>query len=213
MTEPKRVPMTATTSAHEIFGALWGVIVLAAVREETGQPLTASRVNEFVRRNRSEIDGTLSKIEVAAILDRESMSIFDEWTWDDDAKLGPWVMLYAGFLDDEARLDDDASLPRFVRYGLDCQLPDLVDGLIRAVAERSTDLPAGVANVIGALRSATALTGEANPEELARGALRVWKVSHLRPLLRPDSGATPETRADLRAAARLIDDWLAARGA
>jgi hypothetical protein len=212
MTEPKRVPLTATTSAHEIFGSLWGVIVLSAVRKETHRPLTALTVNEFVSRKRSEIDGTLAKIEAAAVLDRESMSIF-EGSWDDDADIAPMLMLYAGYLDEAARLDDEAALPRFVRYGLDCQLADLADGLVRAVVDRSADLRTGVASAIDALRSAAALSGEASPDELARMALRIWKVSHLRRLLRPDSRATPATRTELRTAARLVDEWLAAQGA
>ena len=74
------------------------MIFLSAVTQTNDLASGAETViRRFVSANRVEVDQVLDRIRDAARLDAESMSIFDEWRWNDQADgVETWLSLYSG---------------------------------------------------------------------------------------------------------------------
>jgi hypothetical protein len=93
--------------------------------------------------------------------------------------------------------------------GVDCQLVDLTHALVIAAAARQPDERAArlVADAIGA----AALFGGCEAPDVSRYTVRGWRVMHLRRLLDPKSGATPDAKTEIRRYARALETLVLSR--
>jgi hypothetical protein len=131
--------------------------------------------------------------------------------WLTEDLLSAHLVLYgAGVVRHPVPFDDRTAVRRMLAMAVDCQLGDLMHALVIAGDERNADnVPRTATRIVEAVTAAASLAG-VTTEGVAEVVFRVWRVAHLRTLLRPDSAATEEARVGLRRYAQAIEDVLGA---
>ena len=216
MSEPsaRRVDLSETTVAHELFGTLWGLVFLGA----TGRVLPLSvpleiAIGDYVEQRKASLDDLLAHLQaVGGLSEPSSMALFDEERTNtptvltDADAVGGRLLLYSRNLAERpVDLGDEPLVRRLVTHGVDCQLRSLVDTMIRAVSERQPVEPELLSALHGAAVNAAQLGGAENPRAAVRRAYDAWRIADLGNMLAPDSGATNDARAALRRTVERLD--------
>lgn len=211
--KPQAAPRSDLSVAHELFGALWGLIFLGAMRSVDRVPIPFSPwLDEFIDSRQAKIDAVLSLVQCTTSLSSASMATFDEQraNWHQNlatgAGFGGWLSLYSRNRGSwPVNFDDADAVRRLVLHGVECQLSEFVGAMILAVAERRAIEPQLLSSIQSAARSAAELGGALDPALAAQRAYEVWCVARLGDFLLPGSGTTDEARLNLRLAADGLD--------
>jgi len=210
---PHRVDRSETTIAHELFGALWGVLFLGAV--DLALPVSLPiriGLGEYVEQRKAGLDEMLARLQTVGGLSDPSMALYNEEraNWPtvlaDADEIAGRLLLYSRNLGEwPVDLRDDALLRRLVTHGVDCQLRSLIDAMILAVALRQPLDPTLLATLHDAAVEAAQLGGAPSPRTTARRAYEAWRIADLGNILEPNSRATDAARAALRRVVALLD--------
>jgi hypothetical protein len=210
---PARVPLSDTSIAHEVFGYLWGLIFLGAVRGDIPVPIPFDpALTRFVGDNSEAIDRIKALIRQALGLSPDAMAIFDDTRRNlpGSAQTGDsvagWLMLYSR---NRAPLDldlgDSALVRRAAQLGVKRQLYGFAEAMTLAFAARPPSDPSQVSSVHRAATEGAALAGEPDPAAAARRGYEAWCVAGLTGYLDPNSDATEEARSRLREVVDQLD--------
>ncbi|WP_326597943.1 hypothetical protein [Streptomyces sp. NBC_01803] len=199
VTEPN-VSVPESSLAREIFGPLGGIVALGAAGASTP-------VGAFAPAHRAELDGLLATIRDIGAFSAETMAIADELGWHRDHDATPFLVMWSGFIEPYPfDAGDPAVIRRMVGMGADLQLTHFLHALVAAALVRRPDPGRAAGLIADALRTACALLGGAEPGI----AFRMWRVTFLPAILRPDSEVPGGARTLWRAYAHALEALLTA---
>lgn len=210
---PRRVPRSDGSIAHEVFGYLWGLIFLGAIREANPVPIPfGPALTKFISDHGEAINRIKALIQQALGLSPDVMELFNEHgrnfpgSVQTGEKVAAWLTVYSVnraplTLD----LGDSALVRRMVQFAVKRQLYGLVEAMTLALA----DHPSRELDQVSAARrvviEAAALAGEPEPAAAARQGYEAWCVAGLTGYLNPSSAATEEARSQLREVVDRLD--------
>jgi hypothetical protein len=214
MPEPSaRVVLSETSIAHEVFGTLWGLIFLGAVRESIPVPIPfGPALDQFVNDHGDAIDRSMALIQQALGLSSGAMALFDDFRrnlpggFQTRDVVAEWLAIYSL---NRAPLDldlgDEARVRRTAQFGVKCQLYGLVEAMILALADRLSDGLNQVSAAHRVVTEGTALASEPDPATTAGKVYEAWCLAGLVRYLDPRSAATEEARSQLREVVDQLD--------
>ncbi len=206
----KRAPISETGLGYDVFAPLWAILEIGAVRESGARPLRDVSLADFVAGHRREIDRLLELIRVIGDFCPETMAIFEmQGGWNDGREVtAEYLSMYSGCIEGyPPDTDDPVVLRRMVHMGGDLQLTTLLDALVGAATVRDSGPGAVAPLLVDTVRTAGSLL-DADPERAASDTFRMWRVTFLPDVLRPDSPAENSVKAGLRSYAQVLEDLI-----
>ncbi|MFD9466465.1 hypothetical protein [Streptomyces sp. NPDC060027] len=191
-----------------MFAPLWGILELGAATESGARALRDVSLAGFVAAHRNEIDRLLALIRDVGDFSPETMAVFEsQGGWNDGREVTvECLTMYSGSIESyPPQIDDPAVLRRMVRMGGDLQLVTLMDALVGTATVRSPGPDTAVPLVVDAVRTAGSLLG-VQSDRAAADTFRMWRVTFLPGVLRPDSSSSTEVKARFRAYAHGLED-------
>jgi hypothetical protein len=200
-----RVP-SDTSIAHEVFGYLWGLIFLGAMRQAIPVPVPfGPALTEFINDHSEAVDRINALIQQALGLSPEALAIFDDprpnlpGSVQTGEGVAAWLLIYSrNRMPVASDLRDLALVRRQVQFGVKCQLYGLVEAMTLAMAARAPSDLNQVSSAHRAVTEGAALAGEPDPPAAARQGYEAWCVAGLTDYLNPSNAVTEEARSQLR---------------
>ncbi|GAA5026857.1 hypothetical protein [Streptomyces siamensis] len=202
--------MSETGLGYDVFAPLWAILEIGAVRQSGTRPLRDVSLADFVAGRRREIDRLLELIRVIGEFRPETMAIFEtQGGWKERREVtAAYLSMYSGCIEGyPPDTDDPVVLRRMVHMGGDLQLTTLLNALVGAASVRDSGPEAVAPLVVDTVRTAGSLL-DADLERVASDTFRMWRVSFLPDVLRPDSPAEKSVKAGLRAYAHVLEDLI-----
>ncbi|MET9902803.1 hypothetical protein [Streptomyces sp. NPDC006446] len=202
------VPVSETGLGYDVFAPLWGLLELGAVAESGARALRDVSLADFVAAHRIDIDRLLGLVRDIGGFRPETMAIFErQGGWNDGREVtAEYLTIYSGCIESYSpEIDDPAALRRMVHMGRDLQLVTFMDALVGTATARGPGPDTAVPLVVDAVRTAGSLLG-VQRERAAADTFRMWRVTFLPGILRPDSSSSAEAKALFRAYAHGLED-------
>ncbi|MCT9006941.1 hypothetical protein [Streptomyces rhizosphaerihabitans] len=199
-TDHVHAPISETGLGYDVFAPLWGILELGAATESGAKALRDVSLAGFVAAHRNEIDRLLALIRDVGDFSPETMAIFEsQGGWNDCREVtAEYLTMYSGYIESyPPRIDDPAVLRRMVRMGRDLQLVTFLDALVGTATVRGPGPGTAVPLVVDAVRTAGSLLGVRNDRVVA-DTFRMWRVTSLPNILRPDSPLSAGAKAQFR---------------
>jgi hypothetical protein len=196
-------PIPEGTLAREVFGPLGGVVEVGAVNATGTWDISAVSVGDFLALRQHDVERLLDGIRSVCRFSEAAMSIVDELgRFRDHEVPAVFLLLWSGAIAGVPQPIEGLAEPRVMRrmcrMAADLQLTYFLHALVTAAIAAGTDARQGAAEVAEILGIAADLadpTGRSAPTDI----FRMWRVSRLPGILRPDSDAPELGRAGFRA--------------
>ncbi|MFI9826987.1 hypothetical protein ACIHIX_04820 [Streptomyces sp. NPDC051913] len=209
-------PIPEDRLARAVFGPLGGVVEVGAVNATGAWELAEVSVGDFLTRRQPEVERLLDGIRSVCRFSDAAMAIVDELGRLRDhevhaAFLLLWSAGVTGVPQPLERLEEPAVVRRMCRMAADLQLTYFLQALITAAVAAGTEARQGAARTAEILGIASELadsTGRSAPADI----FRMWRVSHLPDILRPESDAPEYGKEGFRAYDQRLEELLAADG-
>ena len=207
-------PIPEDRLARAVFGPLGGVVEVGAVNSTGTWELSKVSVGDFLTRRQHDVERLLDGIRSVCRFSDAAMAIVDELGRFRDhevpaAFLLLWSAGVTGVPQPLERLEEPAVVRRMCRMAADLQLTYFLQALITAAIAAGTEARQGAARIAEVLRIASELacpTSRTMPTDICR----MWRVSCLPDILRPDSDAPEYGKAGFRAYDQWLEELLAA---
>jgi hypothetical protein len=207
-TDHVHAPISETGLGYDVFAPLWGILELGAVTESAARVLRDVPLADFVAAHREEVDRLLALVRTIGDFSPETMAIFEsQGGWNEGHEVtAEYLTIYSGCIENyPPEVDDPAVLRRMVRMGGDLQLVAFIDALVGTATVRGPGPDTAVPLVVEAVRAAGSLLGVRTDPAVA-DTFRMWRVTFLPDILRPDSPSSAEVKAQLRAYVHGLED-------
>lgn len=197
-------PISETGIGYDIFRPLWGLVTLGAVVSARSADRDEISLANFVAPRRGELDRLLDTIRTIGGISPATMRIFEEQGgWADGRvaaidEIAGELLIYSGFGEEyPPDLRDPFVLRRIVSAGTDLQLATLTHGVVGAAMAAAADAAVSAGLIVDVIRMAAALVGN-HDDRVASDAFRLWRVTFVPGILRPDSPSPVAARTSLR---------------
>ncbi|MFJ3665620.1 hypothetical protein ACIPSE_04095 [Streptomyces sp. NPDC090106] len=196
-------PVPQDTLARAVFGPLGGVVEVGAVNATGTWDLTEVSMGAFLTRRQDSLRQLFEGIRSVCGFGEPAMAVADELGRFRDhevpaAFLLLWSAGVTGVPQPLERLEEPPTVRRMCRMAADLQLTNFLHATVTAALVAGTDAHRGAPLVAEVLRLASDLADPAGGSA-PRDVFRIWRVSHLPALLRPESSAPESGKAGFRA--------------
>ncbi|MGW7609648.1 hypothetical protein ACWGKW_20710 [Streptomyces sp. NPDC054766] len=168
--------------------------------ESAAKVLRDVSLADFVAAHRDEVDRLLALVRTIGDFSPGTMAIFEsQGGWNEGHEVtAEYLTMYSGCIENyPPEIGDPAVLRRMVRMGRDLQLVTFMDALVGTATVRGPGPDAAVPLVVDAVRTAGSLLGVRNDRAVA-DTFRMWRVTSLPNILRPDSPLSAGAKAQFR---------------
>ncbi|MFE7896431.1 hypothetical protein ACFU3E_02600 [Streptomyces sp. NPDC057424] len=208
------LPVPGEVLARTVFGPLGGVVEIGAVNLTGTWELAGVSVGAFVALRRDDVDRILDGIRSVCRFTDDAMAIIDELGYLREHQVSTAVLLlWSGAITGVPRpfeqLEDPRLVRRMCRVGADLQLTSLLQALVTAVIAAGTGARQGAVRIAEILEIASDLA-DTTDRSAPADVFRMWRVTHLSAVLRPDSDAPETGRAGFRAYGQTLEELLGA---
>lgn len=200
----RTAPISETGIGYDIFTPLWGLVTLGAVAEARSTARNEVSLADFVAPRRGDLDRLLDTIRTIGNISPATMQIFEQQGgWADGRvvpidETAPELLIYSGYGEEfPPDLRDSVVLRRMVSAGTDLQLATLTHGVVGAAMAVETDATVAAGLIVDVIRMAAALVDN-HDDRVASDALRLWRVTFVPGVLRPNSPSPAAARTSLR---------------
>ncbi|MET7451228.1 hypothetical protein ABZT03_04880 [Streptomyces sp. NPDC005574] len=207
MTE-QYAPISETGLGYDVFAPLWGILELGAVTASGARSLRDVSLEAFVAARRDELDSLLELVRDIGDFTGETMAVFErQGGWNEGREVtAEYLMLYSGCIEAyPPDTDDPAVLRRMLHMAGDLQLTTLMHALVGTATVRGPGLQAAPGLIVTVVRMAGSLLG-VDDERVVSDVFRMWRVTFLPDLLRPDAPAREGAKESFRRYAHALED-------
>lgn len=192
--------------ARSVIAPLGGLLEIGAVTATGTWDLAGASLGAFLAEREGELTRVLAGVRGLCAFGPVFTTVADELGFFSDHEItAPSLLLWSGGVEGvRPGLEHPTAVRRTCRTGADLQLTELLHALVTAALVAGTGAVSGARELAGVLSLATGLadgTGHCTPAT----AFRAWRLRHLVPVLRPDSGAPESGKEGFRAYERAMD--------